>query len=107
MIEKVNPVLDTSYEPYISDGNQENNNELKFFQTVDGQQALKKVDVFYTKVPMPCIPGSEKDPDSTTPSKASWKHIINIMHIILWWDTPSRKTPSRKYHLEILCQISG
>ncbi|KAJ9073792.1 hypothetical protein DSO57_1012780 [Entomophthora muscae] len=102
MIEKVNPVIDTSYEPYVSDGNQENNNELKFFQTMNGQQVLKKVDAFYTKVPMPCIPGPEQDPDSTTTSKASWKHILNITRIILWWDIPSRKR-----HLEILCQISG
>ncbi|KAJ9089349.1 hypothetical protein DSO57_1013929 [Entomophthora muscae] len=31
MLEKVKPVLDTSYKPYISDGNQEDNNKYEFY----------------------------------------------------------------------------
>ncbi|KAJ9069606.1 hypothetical protein DSO57_1016767 [Entomophthora muscae] len=43
MLEKVKPVLDTSYKPYFSDGNQEDDKEPKFYQTDEGQLVLKKV----------------------------------------------------------------
>ncbi|KAJ9066797.1 hypothetical protein DSO57_1006088 [Entomophthora muscae] len=43
MLEKVKPVLDTSYKPYISDGNQEEDKEPEFYQTNEGQLVLKKV----------------------------------------------------------------
>ncbi|KAJ9060446.1 hypothetical protein DSO57_1030808 [Entomophthora muscae] len=69
MMEKVKPVLKTSYEPYISDGNQEDNNEPKFYRTMQGRLVLKKVVSFYTKVPMLCVPVPEQDPNSTTPTK--------------------------------------
>ena len=36
MLEKAKPVLDTSYEPYISNDNQEDNKEPEFFQTDEG-----------------------------------------------------------------------
>ncbi|KAJ9048431.1 hypothetical protein DSO57_1035135 [Entomophthora muscae] len=41
MLEKVKPVLDTSYEPYISNGNQEDNKETEFFQTDEGQLVVR------------------------------------------------------------------
>ncbi|KAJ9084877.1 hypothetical protein DSO57_1019517 [Entomophthora muscae] len=37
MLEKVKPVLDTSYKPYVSDGNQEEDKEPEFFRTDKGQ----------------------------------------------------------------------
>ncbi|KAJ9087459.1 hypothetical protein DSO57_1033174 [Entomophthora muscae] len=55
MLEKVKPVLTTSYEPYVSDGNQEEDKEPEFFITDEGKLVLKKVAAFYTKVPMPCV----------------------------------------------------
>ncbi|KAJ9052629.1 hypothetical protein DSO57_1032303 [Entomophthora muscae] len=61
MMEKVKPVLDTSYKPYVSDGNQEDNNKPNFYRTTEGQLVLKKVVYFYNKVPMPCVPVPEKD----------------------------------------------
>ncbi|KAJ9077724.1 hypothetical protein DSO57_1013989 [Entomophthora muscae] len=51
MLEKVNPVIDTSYKPYVSDGNQEDDKEPEFYRTDEGQLVLKKVTAFYTKVP--------------------------------------------------------
>ncbi|KAJ9061227.1 hypothetical protein DSO57_1022551 [Entomophthora muscae] len=61
MLEKVKPVLDTSYKPYGSDGNQEEEKEPEFFRTDEGQLVLKKVAVFYTKVSMPCfVPNANK-----------------------------------------------
>ncbi|KAJ9077099.1 hypothetical protein DSO57_1019958 [Entomophthora muscae] len=56
MLEKEKPVLDTSYEPYVSDSNQEEDKEPEFFRTDEGQLVLKKVAAFYNKVPMPCKP---------------------------------------------------
>ncbi|KAJ9081727.1 hypothetical protein DSO57_1011544 [Entomophthora muscae] len=35
---------------------------------MEGQLVLKKVAAFYNKVPMPCVPVPEQDPDSTTPA---------------------------------------
>ncbi|KAJ9085230.1 hypothetical protein DSO57_1016032 [Entomophthora muscae] len=55
MLEKVKPVLDTSYKPYASDGNQEEEKEPEFFRTDEGHLVLKRVAAFYTKVPMPCV----------------------------------------------------
>ncbi|KAJ9089781.1 hypothetical protein DSO57_1009280 [Entomophthora muscae] len=83
MLEKVKPVLDTSYGPYVSDGNQEEDKEPGFYQTNEGQLVLKKVAAFYTKVPMPCKPVSNKDLDSLTPAKPAQKHIPDIKCIIL------------------------
>ncbi|KAJ9068377.1 hypothetical protein DSO57_1029334 [Entomophthora muscae] len=77
MMEKVKPVLDTSYEPYVSDGNQEEEKEPEFYRTDEGQLVLKKVSAFYTKVPMPCKPVPNQDPNSTATSRInsySMKH---------------------------------
>ncbi|KAJ9061257.1 hypothetical protein DSO57_1022312 [Entomophthora muscae] len=65
MIEKVKPVLDTSYEPYVSDSNQEDIEDPEYFQNKDGQPVIKKVVVFYTKVFMSCIPVANKNPGSS------------------------------------------
>ncbi|KAJ9056915.1 hypothetical protein DSO57_1027767 [Entomophthora muscae] len=43
MLEKTKPVLDTSCKCYVSDGNQEDVKETKYFQTEDGQQVLNNV----------------------------------------------------------------
>ncbi|KAJ9052803.1 hypothetical protein DSO57_1030585 [Entomophthora muscae] len=59
MLEKVKPVLDTSYKTYVSDGNQEEDKEPKLYQTNEGHLVLKKVTAFYNKVPMPCKPVPE------------------------------------------------
>ncbi|KAJ9082631.1 hypothetical protein DSO57_1002577 [Entomophthora muscae] len=56
-IEKVKTVLDTSYKPYISDGNQE------------GQEVLNNAVAFYIKVPMSCVPVTNQDPDSSAPKR--------------------------------------
>ena len=81
MLEKVKPVLDTSYKPYISDGNQEDSKEPKFYQTNEGQLVLKKVAAFYSKVPMPCaVPkANESIPTSKKPAH---KRIPDIKRII-------------------------
>ncbi|KAJ9060190.1 hypothetical protein DSO57_1033536 [Entomophthora muscae] len=68
MLEKVKPVLDTSYEPYVSDGNQEEDKEPEIYRNTERQLVLKKVAAFYTKVPMPCKPVTNQDPISTTPA---------------------------------------
>ncbi|KAJ9049449.1 hypothetical protein DSO57_1024254 [Entomophthora muscae] len=83
MIEKVKPVLDTSYKPYVSDGNQEDNNKPEFYRTTEGQLVLKKVTAFYNKVPMPCKPVTNQDPGLFKPTKPSWKLIPYINCIIL------------------------
>ncbi|KAJ9085784.1 hypothetical protein DSO57_1010590 [Entomophthora muscae] len=62
MMKKVKPVLDTSYEPYFSGGNQEDNNKPEFYRTVEGQLVLKKVADFYNKVPIPCMPVINQNP---------------------------------------------
>ncbi|KAJ9073657.1 hypothetical protein DSO57_1013899 [Entomophthora muscae] len=36
MLEKMKPVLDASYEPYISDGKQEDDKDPEFFRTDEG-----------------------------------------------------------------------
>ncbi|KAJ9065456.1 hypothetical protein DSO57_1019496 [Entomophthora muscae] len=64
MMEKVNSVLNTTYEPYVSDGNQENSNEPKFYRTTEGKLVLKKVVAFYNKVLIPYVPVPEQDPSS-------------------------------------------
>ncbi|KAJ9090643.1 hypothetical protein DSO57_1000491 [Entomophthora muscae] len=38
---------------------------------MEGQLVLKKITVFYNKVPMPCVPVPEQDPDSTTPANVA------------------------------------
>ncbi|KAJ9050989.1 hypothetical protein DSO57_1009073 [Entomophthora muscae] len=43
MLEKIKPVFDTSYKPYVSDGNQEDNSKPDFYRTTEGQLVLKKV----------------------------------------------------------------
>ncbi|KAJ9062560.1 hypothetical protein DSO57_1009615 [Entomophthora muscae] len=83
MLEKMKPVIDTSYKPYISDGNQEENKEPKFYQTNEGQLVLKKVVVFYNKVPMPCKPVTNQNPGLSEPTKPAQKSIPDINHIIL------------------------
>ncbi|KAJ9048032.1 hypothetical protein DSO57_1039051 [Entomophthora muscae] len=83
MLEKVKPVLDTSYEPYISDGNQEDDKEPQFYQTNEGQLVLKKVAAFYNKVPMPCKPFINQDPGLSEPTKPVQKCIPDIKRIIL------------------------
>ncbi|KAJ9085682.1 hypothetical protein DSO57_1011603 [Entomophthora muscae] len=83
MLKKVKPVLDTSYKPYVSDGNQEEDTEPEFYRTDEEQLVLKKVAAFYNKVPMPCKPVPDQDPNSTTPTKPSQKRIPDIEHIIL------------------------
>ncbi|KAJ9052370.1 hypothetical protein DSO57_1034954 [Entomophthora muscae] len=70
IMEKVKPVIDTSYKPHISDSNQEDNDKPKFYRTTEGQLVLKKAAVFYNKVPMPCVPVPEQDTSSTKPTKA-------------------------------------
>ncbi|KAJ9058462.1 hypothetical protein DSO57_1012056 [Entomophthora muscae] len=82
LLEKVKPVIDTSYKPYISDGNQEDNEEPKFYQTDEGQLVLKKVVAFYSKVPMPCaVPNASKS--IPTAKKPAHKCIPDIKRIIL------------------------
>ncbi|KAJ9058952.1 hypothetical protein DSO57_1007349 [Entomophthora muscae] len=83
MLEKVKPVLDTSYKPYVSDGNQEEDKEPEFFRADEGQLVLKKVAAFYNKVPMACKPVSEQDLNLTTLTKPAQKCIPDIKHIIL------------------------
>ncbi|KAJ9061975.1 hypothetical protein DSO57_1015400 [Entomophthora muscae] len=83
MMEKVKPVLNTIYKPYISDGNQEDSNKPKFYRTTEGKLVLKKVAVFYTKVPMPCKPVTNQDPGSSELTKPAQKRIPNIKRIIL------------------------
>ncbi|KAJ9062060.1 hypothetical protein DSO57_1014684 [Entomophthora muscae] len=83
MLEKVKPVLNTSYKPYVSDGNQEEDKEPEFFRTDEGQLVLKKVAAFYNKVPIPCKLVLEQDPNSTTPAKPAQKPIPHIKCIIL------------------------
>ncbi|KAJ9086119.1 hypothetical protein DSO57_1007522 [Entomophthora muscae] len=83
MLEKVKPVLDTTYESYISDGSQEEDKEPEFYRTDEGQLVLKEVIAFYNKVPMPCKPVTNQNPNSTTPAKPTQKRIPNIKHIIL------------------------
>ncbi|KAJ9072140.1 hypothetical protein DSO57_1030301 [Entomophthora muscae] len=83
IMKKVKPVLDTSYEPYVSDGNQEDNNEPEFYRTVERQLVLKKIAAFYNKVPMLCAPVSNQDLDLTTPANPAQKRIPDIKCIIL------------------------
>ncbi|KAJ9077549.1 hypothetical protein DSO57_1015741 [Entomophthora muscae] len=82
MLEKVTPVLDTSYKPYVSGGNQEEDKEPGFYQTDEGQLVLKKVAAFYNKVPMPCVVPNANKPIPTA-KKLAQKHIPDIKHIIL------------------------
>ena len=76
MLEKVKPVLDTSCEPYVSDSNQEENKEPKFYRTDEEQLVLKKVAAFYTKVPMPCVvPNTNKlIPTAKKPAQSAPRH---------------------------------
>ncbi|KAJ9081702.1 hypothetical protein DSO57_1011950 [Entomophthora muscae] len=83
MMEKIKPVLDTSYEPYISDGNQEDNNKPDFYRTVEKWLMLKKVVAFYNKVSMPCTPVINQYLDSTTPTKPAQKYIPDIKSIVV------------------------
>ncbi|KAJ9082723.1 hypothetical protein DSO57_1001794 [Entomophthora muscae] len=83
MLEKVKPVLDTSYKPYVSDGNQEEDKEPEFFRIYEGQLVLKKVAAFYTKMPMSCKPVSNQDLDLPTRAKPAQKRILDIKRIIL------------------------
>ncbi|KAJ9071875.1 hypothetical protein DSO57_1032927 [Entomophthora muscae] len=77
MLEKVKPVLDTSYLPYVSDGNQEENKEPEFYKTNEGQLVLKKVAAFYTKVPMPCVVPNANEPIPTA-KKPAHKRICCV-----------------------------
>ncbi|KAJ9057547.1 hypothetical protein DSO57_1021754 [Entomophthora muscae] len=53
IMEKVKPVLDTTCKPYVSDNKgQDDNKQPKYFQTIGGQQVLKKFSVFYKNVPI-------------------------------------------------------
>ncbi|KAJ9052377.1 hypothetical protein DSO57_1034885 [Entomophthora muscae] len=70
-MEKVKPVIDTSYKPHISDSNQEDNGKPKFYRTTEGQLVLKKAAVFYNKVLMHYVPVPEQDPSLTKPTKAT------------------------------------
>ncbi|KAJ9054281.1 hypothetical protein DSO57_1016248 [Entomophthora muscae] len=82
MLEKLKSVLATSYKPYVSDGNQEDDKEPKFYQTNEGQLVLKKVEAFYTKVPMSCVvPNANKS--IPTAKKPAQKCIPDIKNIIL------------------------
>ncbi|KAJ9087628.1 hypothetical protein DSO57_1031205 [Entomophthora muscae] len=119
MLEKVKPVLDTSYEPYVSDGNQEEDKEPELYQTDEGHLVLKKVAAFYNKVPMPCVvPNANKL--IPTAKKPAQKRIPEIKHIILlklmhesgnykatWplleWipSTPARPSTSSSTHVRI------
>ncbi|KAJ9056850.1 hypothetical protein DSO57_1028670 [Entomophthora muscae] len=49
ILEKVKLVLDTSYEPYASNGNQEEDKKPEFYRTDERQLVLKKVAAFYNK----------------------------------------------------------
>ncbi|KAJ9051445.1 hypothetical protein DSO57_1004526 [Entomophthora muscae] len=103
MMEKVKPELNTSYEPYISDGNQEDNNEPKFYRTTEGQLMLKKVAVFYTKIPMPCKPVTNQDPGLSEPSKPTQKRIPDIKHIIflkLMWESSDYKAAAALFGVD-------
>ncbi|KAJ9083950.1 hypothetical protein DSO57_1029221 [Entomophthora muscae] len=71
-------LLDTSYETYISDGNQEEDKEPEFYRTDEGQLVLKKVAAFYNTVPMPCKPVTNQDTSSSEPTKPSKKCIPDI-----------------------------
>ncbi|KAJ9064729.1 hypothetical protein DSO57_1027350 [Entomophthora muscae] len=82
MLEKVKPVLDTSYKPYISDGNKEDDKEPQFYQTNEEQLVVKKVAAFYTKVTMPCVVPNANESIPTT-KKPAQKRIPNIKRIIL------------------------
>ncbi|KAJ9056304.1 hypothetical protein DSO57_1034522 [Entomophthora muscae] len=84
MLEKVKPVLDASYKPYVSDGNQEEDKKPKFYQTDEGQLVLKKVAAFYTKVPMSCVV-SNANKSIRTAKKPAHKRIPDIKCIILLW----------------------
>ncbi|KAJ9085190.1 hypothetical protein DSO57_1016342 [Entomophthora muscae] len=83
MLEKMKPVLDTSHKPYISDDNQEEDKELEFYQTNEGQLVLKKVAALYNKVPIPCKTVTNQDPSSSEPTKPTQKRIPDIKCIIL------------------------
>ncbi|KAJ9048428.1 hypothetical protein DSO57_1035132 [Entomophthora muscae] len=83
ILEKVKPVLDTSYKPYVSDGNQEDDEEPEFYQTNEGQLVLKKVAALYTKMLMPCKPVTNQDPVLSEPTKPAQKRIPDIKHITL------------------------
>ncbi|KAJ9078040.1 hypothetical protein DSO57_1010858 [Entomophthora muscae] len=82
MVEKVKPVLDTSYKPYVNDGNLEEDKGPEFYRTDEGQLVLKKISAFYNKVPIPCVvPNANRSiPTSKTPAQ---KRIPGIKHIIL------------------------
>ncbi|KAJ9074294.1 hypothetical protein DSO57_1007984 [Entomophthora muscae] len=82
MLEKVKPVLNTSYKPYFSDGNQEDDKEPEFYQTNKGQLVFKKFAAFYTKLPMPCVVPNANESIPTT-KKPAQKPIPDIKHIIL------------------------
>ncbi|KAJ9061998.1 hypothetical protein DSO57_1015238 [Entomophthora muscae] len=85
MLKKVKPVLDTSYEPYISDGDQEEDKEPEFYRTDEGQLVLKRVTAFCNKVPMPCKPVTNQDPSSSEPTEPAQKRIPDIKQIIFLW----------------------
>ncbi|KAJ9085664.1 hypothetical protein DSO57_1011813 [Entomophthora muscae] len=69
-MEKVKPVLDTTYKPYVSAyKGQDDNKQPQYFQTTDCKQVLKKVAEFYNK-PTESVPASKKPkyhviPDAT------------------------------------------
>ncbi|KAJ9053826.1 hypothetical protein DSO57_1020421 [Entomophthora muscae] len=83
MMEKVKPVLDTSYKPYVNDGNQEDNNKPNFYRTTEGQLVLKKVVSFYNKVPMPCVPVPEQDL-CVVPVHQSPKCFLGHSQVLAW-----------------------
>ncbi|KAJ9067732.1 hypothetical protein DSO57_1036157 [Entomophthora muscae] len=56
ILEKVKPVLDTSYKIYVSDSKGADKDKLPhYFQPVKRQKVLKKDAAFYSQVPMPCV----------------------------------------------------
>ncbi|KAJ9062006.1 hypothetical protein DSO57_1015244 [Entomophthora muscae] len=64
-----------SYKPYVSDSKGgDKDKPPQYFQTTKGQKVLKKVAVFYSQVPMPCV---VPNPNESIPTAKKAKyHII-------------------------------
>ncbi|KAJ9053165.1 hypothetical protein DSO57_1026928 [Entomophthora muscae] len=75
LLEKVKPVLETMYEPYMSDSNEGENDKLpQYYHTIKGQKELKRVAAFYSQVLMLCF---VPNPNESLPaSKKAKYHVI-------------------------------
>ncbi|KAJ9058810.1 hypothetical protein DSO57_1008340 [Entomophthora muscae] len=75
IMEKVKPVLDTMYKPYVSDNKgQDDNKQPQYFKNTDEQKVLKKVAEFYRQVSMPCVVAEPVE--SLSNAKKAKHHII-------------------------------